>query len=108
MTKEVLDYYFAETNGQITNESAMRFNDLISDIWFIYGVDQSVKSLTKQTTGNVFYYKFSLKSNFGMVNSQFFFVPPENFSATSHVDDLFYLWSFELVYIFLILLLIYL
>lgn len=100
MTKEILDYYFTESNGKITNETTMRFNDLISDIWFNYGIDQAVKAQVKRTTTdrNVYYYVFSLKSDIGILKSGIFFKAPENLSATSHGDDTFYLFPVELVF----------
>lgn len=95
MAQEIRDFYFSKSNGKITYETAIKFNDLMSDIWFVYGTDQSVKSQIKRTTGNVFYYLFSLDTRLGLLKLGFPMFPQLDFTAASHGDDLFYVFNLE-------------
>lgn len=100
MTKDIRDFYFSKSDGHITNDTVREYNDLMSDTWFVYGIDQAVKAFAKRTTGNVFYYLFSMETKLNFVKSGFGQVPSTfNFPGTSHADDLFYIFYFQLVYI---------
>lgn len=99
MANDIRDFYFSKSGGQITKDTVGDYNDMMSDIWFVYGVDKAVKALSKRTTGNVFYYQFSLESKLNFVKSGFGQLPFKyDFPGASHADDLFYIFYFELVH----------
>lgn len=99
MAKDIREFYFSKSAGQITNDTVGEYNDLMSDTWFIYGIDQAVKALAKRTTGSVFYYVFSLETKLNFVKSGFGQVPATfHFPGTSHADDLFYIFYIQLVF----------
>lgn len=101
MSKDVRDFYFGKTNGQINKETIIDYNDMLSDSWFVYGIDKSVKAQVERTTGNVYYYQFSLETKLNILKAGLGRLPPGaepfNFPGASHVEDLFYIFYFELV-----------
>lgn len=102
MAQEIREFYFKKSNGQITNETVIDFNDLISDSYFVYGIDQSVKAQVERTeSGKVFYYQFSLETKLNILKNGLTPLPPSEkpivFPGTSHAEDLFYMFFFELV-----------
>lgn len=56
MASEIRNFYFSKTNGQITEHSILEFNDLLSDVWFIYAIEKGLKIQLKRSTGRIFYY----------------------------------------------------
>lgn len=99
MATDIRNFYFAKTNGQINSETIIDYNDLLSDSWFVYGIDKSVKAQIERTTGQTFYYQFSLETKLNIVKDGFGRLPPTDkpfqFPGTSHVEDLFYIFYFE-------------
>ena len=56
MADKVRTFYFGE-NGTINKASFSKYLDLLSDLWFSYGVDKAAKLQAKQSNGNTFLYK---------------------------------------------------
>lgn len=101
MAKEIRDFYFGKHNGQINENSIKGYNDMMSDAWFVYGIDRGVKAQVYRTTGKVFYYQFSLDTKLNIVKTGLGRLPSDKpfvFPGTSHIEDLFYVFYFELVF----------
>lgn len=56
MVKDIRNFYFSKTNGKITADSILEFNDLLSDAWFTYAIDKGIKIQLNRSTGKIFYY----------------------------------------------------
>lgn len=95
MIQEVRNFYFPLTNGQITNETAINYNNLMTDAWFTYGINQAVKAQVNRTMGNVFYYLLSLETTLNVFKNAFGLYPKFEFPGTSHGDDLAYVFMLE-------------
>lgn len=54
--EKIRNFYFGK-NGHINNESFSQYLQYMSDHWFNYGVDQSVKAQARQSSGKTYYYK---------------------------------------------------
>lgn len=96
MVDEIRQFYFGNPNAIVTNDTIYQFNELMSDSWFIYSIDQGVKAQIKQTTGNVFYYQFSLDTKLGL-KPGYYDTLPKDVSPTTHGDELYYLFIIKLV-----------
>lgn len=103
MVEEIRQFYFGNPNAIVTNETIYKFNELMSDSWFNYGIDQGVKAQLKHTTGNVFYYQFSLDTNLG-IKPGYYEMLPKDVSPVTHGDELYYLFIIKLVGVYNIIL----
>lgn len=95
MIQEIRNFYFPSTNGQITNDTTINYNNLMSDAWFTYGIDQAVKLQVNRTTGNVYYYLLSLETKLNVFKNAFGMYPLFEFPGASHGDDLAYVFMLE-------------
>lgn len=43
---------------QISNETLAEYTDLLSDFFFVHGIDQSVKAHAKYSKGKSYYYRY--------------------------------------------------
>lgn len=55
MIKDVRAFYFGDK--PIGENSLKEFVKLLSDVFFIYGIDKSVKAQAKRSDGKTFYYQ---------------------------------------------------
>lgn len=73
MAQEIRKYYFGAST--VCKETAMQYINLMSDVYFVYGIDKAAKIHAEKSSGKTFYYmyvpKISLKSaspkNFGTI-----------------------------------------
>lgn len=56
MIKDVRKFYFGDK--PVDANSLQEFVKLLSDVFFIYGIDKSVKAQAKRSTGKTFYYQY--------------------------------------------------
>lgn len=56
MIKDVRKFYFGDK--PVDANSLQEFVKLLSDVFFIYGIDKSVKAQAKRSTGKTFYYQW--------------------------------------------------
>lgn len=56
-TKEIRNFYFGE-DVHVSNETLVEYNDLLSDLFMVYGIDQSVKAHAKKSNGKSYYYRY--------------------------------------------------
>lgn len=55
MIKDVRKFYFSDK--PVDANSLQEFVKLLSDVFFIYGIDKSVKAQVARSTGKTFYYQ---------------------------------------------------
>lgn len=55
MIKDVRKFYF--NDKPVDANSLQEFVKLLSDVFFIYGIDKSVKAQVARSTGKTFYYQ---------------------------------------------------
>lgn len=55
---EIRNFYFGE-DVRVTNETLAEYNDLVSDIFIVHGVDQSAKAHAKNSNGKTYYYRYA-------------------------------------------------
>lgn len=58
MIQDVRKFYFGDK--PVDEHSLQEFVKLLSDVFFIYGIDKSVKAQGKRSTGKTFYYQSAL------------------------------------------------
>lgn len=87
MANEVREFYFP--NGATVSESWAKYSEMLSDVWIVYGIDQSAKLQHHRSTGKTYLYKFSLDNELNVLKRQCKF---ENVSGAAHADDLFYIF----------------
>ncbi|KAJ6641686.1 Thimet oligopeptidase [Pseudolycoriella hygida] len=95
--KEIRNFYFGE-NVRVSNKTLAEYNDLLSDLFFVYGIDQSVKGHAKNANAKSYYYRFSVDANLNAFKSM---LNTKSLSGASHGDELCYLFRcrmFEEVY----------
>lgn len=51
---EIREHYFDETN---VTENLSAYTTLMSDVFFLYGIDKAVKTQAKISSGKTYYYK---------------------------------------------------
>lgn len=90
MAKEIRDFYFSKTDGQVNIDSVLEFNDLLSDVWFTYAIEKAAKIQLKRSTGKIFYYLFSLDTNLN--GCKLALTKNAKFPGASHADDLYYVF----------------
>lgn len=56
--KDVRQFYFGDK--PVNADSLQEFVKLLSDVFFVYGIDKSVKGQAKRSTGQTFYYQLVL------------------------------------------------
>lgn len=56
MIKDVRKFYFGDK--PVDANSLQEFVKLLSDVFFIYGIDKSVKAQAKRSTGQTYYYQW--------------------------------------------------
>lgn len=56
MASEIRDFYFGE-DGVVGNETMEDYMDMLSDVFFVYGIDKVTKMHAKKSTGKTFYYR---------------------------------------------------
>ncbi|KAG4072989.1 hypothetical protein HA402_009408 [Bradysia odoriphaga] len=97
---EIRKFYFGDK--PVGKDTLPQYVELLSDSFFVYGIDQSVKAQAKRSTGRTYYYRFSADTGLN------YFRQLKNASAlglegATHVEDLLYLfntceWGPESVY----------
>lgn len=92
MAKEIRDFYFSKTDGQVNADSVLEFNDLLTDAWFAYTIENGLKIQLKRSTGNVFYYLFSLDTKLNGRKLALSQNADRKFPGASHADDLYYVF----------------
>lgn len=55
MIQDVRKFYFADK--PVDANTLQEFVKLLSDVFFVYGIDKSVKAQAKRSTGKTFYYQ---------------------------------------------------
>ncbi|KAJ6641664.1 Esterase B1, partial [Pseudolycoriella hygida] len=98
LAKEIRNFYFKE-DAPISNETLAEYNDLMSDLFMIYGIDKSARAHAKHSNGGKsYYYRFSVEGRLNAFKAMF---KTESMSGASHGDELCYLFRcrmFEEVY----------
>lgn len=92
MVQDIRDNYLSAPDGKITQDTVSGFAELMYDTWVNYGVDYSIKAQVKRSTGNVFYYLFSLDTKLNGYKRTF-----PDYPGVTHGDDLFYVFKMALV-----------
>lgn len=87
MADDVREFYFP--NGTKVSESWAKYSEMLSDIWMVYGVDQSAKLQNSRSTGKTYLYKFSMENELNVLKKECKF---ENVPGATHADDLFYIF----------------
>ncbi|XP_037044089.1 esterase B1-like [Bradysia coprophila] len=82
---EIRNFYFG-VDGQVSNETLAEYNDLLSDVFLVHGIDKSAKAHSK---GKSFYYRFSVDATLNAFKILF---KLESVFGTSHGDELCYLF----------------
>ncbi|KAG4072767.1 hypothetical protein HA402_005244 [Bradysia odoriphaga] len=82
---EIRNFYFGE-DGHVSNETLVEYNDLLSDVFIVHGIDKSAKAHSK---GKSFYYRFSVDATLNAFKILF---KLESVFGASHGDELCYLF----------------
>ena len=56
LADKVRTFYFGK-NGTVNKTSFSKYMDMLSDLWFAYGIDKAAKLQAKQSNGKTFLYK---------------------------------------------------
>lgn len=56
MAQEIRTYYFGAL--PVCKETALQYINLLSDIFFVYGIDKAAKIHAENTSGKTFYYMY--------------------------------------------------
>jgi len=88
LAKEIRRFYLGE-DVRVSNETLLEYNDILSDIFLVYGIDQSAKAHARYSQGKTYYYRFSVEGNLNVFKQLF---KVESVPGTSHGDELCYLF----------------
>lgn len=56
MAREIRNFYFGE-NSVVDNKTMGEYIDMMSDVFFVYGIDKVTKMHAKKSNGKTFYYR---------------------------------------------------
>ncbi|XP_069696467.1 esterase E4-like [Periplaneta americana] len=88
ITRRLARFYFSE-DDRITNNTIMQLVDLVTDSWFLRGIDKAVKLHSVVSTAPVYYYCFSYRGNTSFSS---FYGDETREYGVSHQDELLYLF----------------
>ncbi|XP_055320352.1 esterase B1-like [Sitodiplosis mosellana] len=89
MSTKVRELYFK--GNRVDNDTITGFQQLMTDVWFLYGIDLNARIHANRTTGHTFFSTFSVKSDWNLSSRKgrkFAF----NFNFSNHFDQLPYLF----------------
>lgn len=79
-------FYF--NGSHVNKDSFVQYNKMLSDVYFIYGIDKSTKLRAKTaSSSNTFYYQFGLDSALNVYKTI-------DLPGASHGDDTFYIFKY--------------
>lgn len=79
-------------DGEVNNETLPAYVDMLSDVFFTYGIDKTVKYLSNRA--NIYYYRFSVD---GALNHFKMIVNLTHIDGTAHADELCYLFKCKIL-----------
>lgn len=53
---QIRTFYFGQ-DGQVNADTVVEFNDLMSDVFFVYHIDEAVKLQANKSSGKTYYYR---------------------------------------------------
>lgn len=56
MAHEIRKYYFGAL--AVCKETALQYINLLSDVFFVYGIDKAAKMHAEKSSGKTFYYMY--------------------------------------------------
>ncbi|XP_031622630.1 esterase E4-like [Contarinia nasturtii] len=89
MSTKVRELYFK--GNRVDNDTITGFQQLMTDVWFLYGIDLNARIHANRTTGHTYFSTFSVKSDWNLSSRKgrkFAF----NFNFSNHFDQLPYLF----------------
>ncbi|XP_031619767.1 esterase E4-like [Contarinia nasturtii] len=92
MIKDVRQFYFGDK--PVDANSLQEFVKLLSDVFFIYGIDKSVKAQAKRSTGKTFCYQFSVELELNSLRKTAN-ASTLGLSGATHIEDMLYLFRMD-------------